>query len=420
MAIRISSVLAILFGTVFLSTGQGLHQALIPIAASAFQFDAVALSILASVYFAGYLGGCFTSPMLIKRVGHTRTLAIAASLLSALSLAHIIWPTEALWIVVRLFVGACFANIDVVLESWLADRAPPAERGKLLSFYRLCDLFALAMGQLMIAQASPTEFTLFAYVAILVSIAVIVVSVSVAPTPTLPEQVKVRFFQMAKRIPLSIVAASFHGVASGIYWGFAPIFAAGLSEDRTMTGFILAATLLGAALTQFPIGIASDKYDRRILLRVISMATAISALLVAFTSFFLKDVTIVAMFMYGATSFCIYPIAITYAFDRTQPSEFVEVGATVLIAYGIGAMVGPLLTPLALHFGNHSGAFVLMGVFYLMIFGFALYREKVREPVAAEETVQHMHVPNTTQITLEMDPRVETKPEPSMTPEKEA
>lgn len=407
MALRISSVLAILFGTIFLSTGQGLHQALIPIAASALDYNAVVLSVLASVYFAGYLAGCFASPVLIKRVGHTRTLAITASVLSALSLVHILVPDEVFWIIIRFFVGYCFANIDVVLESWLADRAEPQDRGKLLSIYRLIDLFALALGQLMIAQASPTEFTLFAYVAIFVSLAVIVVSASIAPTPTVPEQVKVRFFQMAKRIPLSIVAANLHGVASGIYWGFAPVFAAGISEDRSMTGIILAATLVGAAAAQFPIGIASDKYDRRLLLRIMSFATALACFIVAAASFFLKDATVFTMLLFGATSFCIYPIAITYAFDRTHPSQFVEVGATVLIAYGIGAMLGPLATPLALHFGNHSGAFVLMGAFYLVIFAFALYRERVREAVPEEDTVSHMNIPNTTPVTLDMDPRVE-------------
>lgn len=192
MAIRISSVAAILFGALLLSTGQGLHQALIPISAESFGFSALVLSALASVYFGGYLAGCILAPALIKRVGHSRTLAIAASTLSIASLAHILLPQEAMWVLVRVIVGFCFANIDVVFESWLAARAEGRDRGKLLSVYRLVDLAALAVGQILISLAGPTEFTLFAFVAIFVCLAVIVVSASTEAAPSVPQRVRIR------------------------------------------------------------------------------------------------------------------------------------------------------------------------------------------------------------------------------------
>ena len=316
-------------------------------------------------------------------------------------------PHEVLWILVRVFVGYCFANIDVVLESWLADRAEAGERGKLLSIYRLVDLLSLGMGQLLIANATPTEFTLFAFVAILVSIAVIVVSVSVAPTPSPPERVTVRFTYVYKIAPLAIVAAALHGVGSGIYWGFAPVFASGIADDLSMAGIILAATLVGAAAAQYPVGWACDRYDRRILLIFASLLAAVSSGLVATASFYFTDMTVFAMFLFGATTFTIYPIAMTYAFDRSEPENFVEVGAAILVAYGLGAFIGPLLAPAALHFGNHSGAFVLIGVFYFAVFVFALYRKSQTEDVPQEDTVEYIPVPPTTPVTLEIDPRVD-------------
>ncbi len=410
MAVRLSSVIAILFGTLFLSTGQGLHQALIPISAEAFGFTSIAISVLASVYFAGYLGGCYFAPMLIKRVGYTKTLAITASALSALSMLHILAPSEQLWILARIAVGFCFANVDVVLEAWLADRAEKQDRGRLLSIYRLVDLFALGAGQFLIAHASPTEFILFAVVGILVSLSVIVVSLSVAPTPVAPDNVKVRFFKICRLVPLSSVAAFLQGVTSGIYWGFAPIFSAHVAKETGNVGMILAATLVGAALVQYPIGVASDRFERRRLLMVVSLFASVSAVIVAVVSFYYVDAIIIAMLAYGATSFCIYPVAMTYAFDRTEPKDFVEVGAVVLIAFGLGAAIGPLLTPLALHFGNYSGTFVLISVVYVLLFVFAWYRSRVSDVTPNDQKVEFVPVPSTTPVILEFDPRLDTVP----------
>ncbi|MBL6863531.1 MAG: MFS transporter [Rhodospirillales bacterium] len=407
MAVRFSSVVAILLGTAFLSIGQGLHQALIPISAEALKYSATTISILASVYFGGYLLGCFAAPYLIKRVSHIRTLAVAASLLSALSLGHIIVPNEALWVLFRICVGFSFACIDVVMESWLASRSTNEDRGKLLSFYRFIDLFALGVGQFLIASASPTEFILFAFVAIFVSISVIIVSLSVAPTPDPPDNVKVRFLHVLQVSPLAIVVGALHGVASGIYWGFAPVFATGISDNKAMVGSILASTVIGAAIAQFPVGWASDRYDRRILIIWFSLFASITSLLVFGASFKFSEAILPILALFGATAFAIYPIAMTYAFDRAKPEEFFEVGASVLIAFGAGAFVGPLLVPFTLHFGNNSGAFLLIAVIYLLVFGFAIYRASRTDAVPEENAVEFVAMPSTTPVTLEIDPRVE-------------
>lgn len=410
MAVRFSSVFAILFGTIFLSTGQGLHQALIPIAAETLEFQPITLSILASVYFGGYLAGCLLAPFLIKRVSHSRTLAIAASLLSILSLLHIIYPVDYSWMLARFFVGYCFANIDVVLESWLADRAAPEDRGKLLSVYRLIDLMALGMGQTLIAMASPTAFLLFALVAILVSVAVIVVCSSIAPPPSPPDHVQVRILHVCKLNPLAVTAAILHGIASGIYWGFAPIFASKFSTETFATGIILASTLFGAAAAQYPVGWASDKYDRRKLIMALSLAACISSVLVMVFALYLTEAIVFAMFVFGATSFCIYPVAMTYAFDRGKPEDFVEIGASVLVVYGFGALVGPILAPYAMAYGNGAGAFLMIGVVYGLIALFGLYRSTQTPPVPQEEIVDFVAMPTTTPVTLGIDPRVEPSP----------
>ena len=409
LAFRFSTVIAILFGSVFLYTGQGLHQALIPISAKAHGFNPFIIAFLASVYFGGYLTGCFSVSFLIKRVGHTRTLAITASMLSALSLTHILIPHEAIWVMMRVFVGFGFASIDVVMESWLAARSEPQDRGKLMSVYRLVALISVGAGQFLIASASPKAFTLFAIVAILVSIAVMIVSASVAPPPAAPENVRIRFWHVYQVSPLAVITAGLHGVAAGIYWGFVPVFASTVTDDVVVTGFMLTATFIGAAMAQIPIGWASDRFDRRILIICVSFAAALSSISVLGTTLMHTGAIAFSLFLFGMTAFSIFPLAITYAFDRASADEFIEVGAAVLIAYGFGAFSGPLLAPFVLREGDMSAIFVIIGIAYLLISGFALYRKTQTDPVSKEEIVEFSPNPETTPVTFEIDPRVDTK-----------
>jgi MFS family permease len=405
MAIRLTSVMAILFATWFLSTGQGLHQALIPLAAEENFFSQISISLLASVYFGGYLAGCIFAPALIKRVGHIRTLAIAAASLSALSLFHVLMPNEVLWIFFRVVVGLAFASIDLVMESWLAASAENQDRGKLLSIYRLIDLGSLGLGQFLIASASPGEFLLFALVAICVSVTVVIVSASTAPAPPVPDSVNVRFWHVYKVSPLAVVGSLLHGVASGIYWGYGPLIAEDVSESGAAVGTILAATLIGAALAQFPVGWASDKYDRRWLLIYLSGLAAVFSVVIALVSGKHPELMGVLMLFFGATSFCIYPLVITYAFDRAAKEEFVEVGAAILMAYGVGAFAGPLLAPLASYWGEMSLVFLIVGLSYAGLTGFALYRSGQSSPVVEEDTVEFVPMSASTQQILDIDPR---------------
>jgi len=196
-----------------------------------------------------------------------------------------------------------------------------------------------------------------------------------------------------------------HGVASGIYWGYGPLIAEDVSESGAAVGTILAATLIGAALAQFPVGWASDKYDRRWLLIYLSGLAAVFSVVIALVSGKHPELMGVLMLFFGATSFCIYPLVITYAFDRAAKEEFVEVGAAILMAYGVGAFAGPLLAPLASYWGEMSLVFLIVGLSYAGLTGFALYRSGQSSPVVEEDTVEFVPMSASTQQILDIDPR---------------
>ena len=64
--------------------------------------------------------------------------------------------------------------------------------------------------------------------------------------------------------------------------------------------------------------------------------------------------TMVSFFL-GGSVFCLYPIGISHACDRVNSSQIVSATQTLLLAYGVGATLGPLLAPIGGLYFTGSG-----------------------------------------------------------------
>jgi MFS family permease len=85
----LASSWALLLGIGLLMVGNGLQSTLMGVRGALEGFSTFELSIVTSAYFAGFLGGSWLTPGLIRRVGHVRVFAALASFVSA---AVILFP----------------------------------------------------------------------------------------------------------------------------------------------------------------------------------------------------------------------------------------------------------------------------------------------------------------------------------------
>ncbi|MCC2114066.1 MAG: hypothetical protein KDJ16_18680 [Hyphomicrobiales bacterium] len=80
MAHTLRPVAALLFSVAFLLMGNGLQTTLVPIRADFEHFNALALGLLGSSYYIGFVVGCLSGPYLILRAGHIRAFLAMVSL----------------------------------------------------------------------------------------------------------------------------------------------------------------------------------------------------------------------------------------------------------------------------------------------------------------------------------------------------
>src|SRR5690606_25236707 len=105
------------------------------------------------------------------------------------------------------------------------------------------------------------------------------------------------------------------GLAFGAIWSLGPLFAAGRGLGTDGSALFLAFALAGGALFMWPIGRLSEVADRRFVLLVTLIVSAVLALLLLLLPMG-RSLVLALGFAFGAVALVGYALAAAHAFDR--------------------------------------------------------------------------------------------------------
>jgi len=380
-------VAALLFSVAILLMGNGLQGTLLPIRAQIDNFSTLNIGILGSAYYLGFAAGCFLSPWVVRRVGHIRTFTAMAAIASAAVLLHAIFANPWVWWLVRAVTGFCFAVLYAVIESWLNERATNETRGTIMSVYLIIQLTVITIGQMMITLSDPAGFPLFALASVLVSLAAVPVALTVAAAPAPIESVRVRVFRLIGISPVGFAGSFAHGVAGGAFWALAPIFAGRSGLGVSGIAVFMSITVIAGAAGQLPMGRLSDRMDRRKVLIVSCAGAAAAALGLVFFQYATPHSMHIFTAVWGFFAFPLYAITVAHANDFADSKEFVEVSSGLLLVFGAGAVIGPVIASAAIAVWGPRGLYVVIGAVHLSLMVFVIWRMRLREAAPKEEHV---------------------------------
>ncbi|MCP1335385.1 MFS transporter [Futiania mangrovi] len=379
----LGSVVALLVSVGLLLMGNGLQTTLLPIRAAIENFSGVAIGIMGSAYFVGFVSGCVLGPRLVRRAGHIRAFAAFVALASAVAIIHPLWVDPVAWWALRAATGFCFAILYLVIESWLNERSTNETRGLVMSVYIMVNFAAIAVGQLLIVTYDPALFPLFSIASILVSVASVPITLSRAAAPAPIEVVRIRPVKLYRSSPVGVVGCFVVGLFNGAFWSLGPTAVTGSGFDANTAAVFMSAAVAGGALMQYPLGRVSDRIDRRLVLMGICLAAAVVSGVLFLGGFGLP--LMVAGALFGAASLPGYAIAAAHAFDHAAPGEAVETSAGLLLANGAGSVVGPIGASLVMEGAGAFGLFAFTAAMQVMLAVFVAARMRVRAAPAQEE-----------------------------------
>lgn len=408
MLTLIIPIATLLFSVSLLLLGNGLLNTVLVLRARLDGFDEMAIGLVMSCYFLGFLLGTMAAPRMIRRIGHIRAFAFCAAVLSCITLAYLLLPSALPWMVLRVITGMALVGVFTIIESWLNGGTPPESRGRVFAIYMMVNLLALTLAQQLLRFGSPAGFELFAVAAILVAAALMPMTWTRMVPPLVQDAERIRVRTLFARSPVGMTGALLSGLSMGAFWGMAPIFASDLGFDQGGVATFLSFAIMGGALFQIPLGKYSDRHDRRKVLATVAALAGFSAILLALAGFRF-DGTVhwvwLAAFFYGGFSFAIYPIAIAHMVDSLNPSEVVGGSSSFLMVHGVGSMFGPALSGLVMGMMGVLGLPLLFMVCQLLLAGFSIRNlRRSDEAVSVEDQGHFVPMVRTSPTVLELHP----------------
>jgi MFS family permease len=383
---------ALLLGMALLTLGAGLQATLLGVRATLEGLSTFVTGMVMTGYYVGFVIGSIAAPALVRRVGHIRVFAALTATAAAAILVQSIYVEAWAWALLRAVSGVCFAGIYVVAESWLNDRADQRSRGMLLGSYMVVIYVGLGAGQLLLNIADPEGQVLFILIGVLISLAVVPMALTAQRVPdfTLPRRVSFR--ELFAISPLGAAGALFSGATAGTLFSLGPVYATSSGLDTAAVAAFMASSILPAIVLQLPLGRLSDRVDRRSVLIGISAAAAVAAAAAmqigsAPPAFFL------AVAAYGGLSLTTYAVCLAHVNDHLQPSQMVAASATVLLANGIGSIVGPLVVSGAMQLAGPDAFFACIVVLHATFALYAAWRKRRADAIESAAKVRFVSAP---------------------------
>ncbi|MBN8997769.1 MAG: MFS transporter [Rhizobiales bacterium] len=312
-------------------------------------------------------------PRLAARFGTGMVLAICILASAAMLPFFYVVESFPLWFPLRLVSGAAIGGAFVLSEFWIADAAPAARRGFVMGIYATVFSLGLALGPALLALTGTTGFLPFGVGAAVMAVAALPVMVAPVTSPRLDSHPSRSFLRFLTAAPVATAAALVFGLAESSSFALLPVYGTHVGHPASMVIFLASAVTIGNVALQLPLGMLSDRMDRRRLLLVLAFIGFAGAALLPLAIADFSE-AIILLFVWGGCIGGLYTVGLAHLAQRFTGADLAAANSTFLFAYSGGVLVGPALLGLSIEAWDPHGFAAALAFCFLLYFVLVLAR----------------------------------------------
>src|SRR5690606_16774282 len=149
----------------------------------------------------------------------------------------------------------------------------------------------------------------------------------------------------------------------------------------TAIASFMSAGIIGGVVLQYPLGHYSDRLDRRLVILVSTLGSALAALYLAFLAGSNEWTNLIGIFIFGAFAMPLYSLCSAHANDHAAEGEHALVSAGLLFFWSCGAIIGPLFASVLLQFFGPQALFLYTAIILFAFMGYTALRISARPGV---------------------------------------
>ncbi|MFD1557442.1 MFS transporter [Paraburkholderia silviterrae] len=368
------ALIGLLGGYTILVCGNSLLTTLISLRMLQAQHTALGVGLVQSCYYVGFIVGALGLGPLVARIGPQRAFIGFGALAALAALGYLSFDSPDIWAVLRLVTGFSMVGVFTSIESGVNSAVPNGQRGRAFAFYLVLTYLGVSIGQFLLGVSAPgsnLEHGLVngLFVAGLIPVALIgdwqqampppaaaMVSASPLATPKRPTLLLDGLRELHRVAPRSVPACICAGLLSSTFYALTPVYLARIGFPAGDISRVMGIVLIGALLSQWPVGRLSDHLGRRATLGAVSLVAALAAAaLIVMRAPLLVDVL---LFLYVALTFTLYGVIVSDVNDHVDQARRVQTSATLLLVFSLGGAAGPTIASIFMRLVGPGGLYV--------------------------------------------------------------
>lgn len=397
----LNPVSSLFFAIGFLAIGYGMILTYVGVYLKDLDLNDAVIGLINASFFLGAIGSSIFSQKIISSVGHIRSFATFASLMVISFLLQALFFNEYLWAFLRFVSGFAFYALLIIIESWLNEKSSQTHRGKILAIYTIIFYLATALGQVFLNIKGDTTYIIFILGSVLILFSVLFISMTKIKEPILKPFEKYSFPKLYSVVPLALTGSFIGGFFVGGFFTMVPIYLMQKYSSIETVSVFMACSIIGGLISQWPIGLLSDKYGRRKIIAYSGFYIFFISLFFLFSSLLDNYIYFLGIFL-GFSIFSIYPLSLARANDVIDENkDIVEISRTLLFAYGLGSFIAPIILGIGL-FYYLEFIFLIFAILGLFLGFYSLSKKRV----ADDDMSIFVNIPVASgSVVVELDPR---------------
>ncbi|MEO8667937.1 MAG: MFS transporter [Bauldia sp.] len=303
-------------------------------------------------------------PRLAARFGTGRMLAIAILVGAATLPLFYLFEDFWVWFPLRAVSGAALAVAFILSEFWITSSAAAGQRGLIMGIYATVLSIGLALGPAVLAIAGTEGLLPFLIGAAIMALAAVPVILAPVNSPAIGEEARGGFLRFLVIAPAATGAAVAFGFAEGGSFALLPIYGQHVGHAVSDVVLFAAAVTLGNVLLQIPIGLVSDRVDRRRLLLVIAVIGLAGAALLPTVAASLPW-AMVLLFVWGGFIGGLYTVGLAHLGQRFSGADLAAANSAFVFCYSAGSLFGPAGLGIGMEAWDPHGFAVVLAACFL-------------------------------------------------------
>jgi MFS family permease len=176
---------------------------------------------------------------------------------------------------------------------------------------------------------------------------------------------------MIAMAPATFAAAAVFGAIDAGMFGLFPVYAVRSGYSEAHAALAVTAMAVGSIVFQYPLGVLTDRMNRRHLLALCAGTGIIGAIIMPFVVA-MPLLMYYLLFVWGGWVLGIYSVGLTLLGERFRGADLASANAGFIMSYCMGLLAGPAIEGAALDAWNPNGLLVVLGAISAAYVGYLM------------------------------------------------